>query len=36
VGEDYEKVKCYPEDNGILLEFEEMVIHCGIISPNTN
>ncbi len=27
-GVDYEKAKYYPEDNGILLEFEERVIHC--------
>jgi len=26
-GEDYEKAKYYPEDSGILLEFEEKVIH---------
>jgi hypothetical protein len=25
---DYEKAKYYPEDEGILLEFEEKVIHC--------
>jgi hypothetical protein len=27
-GEDYEKAKYYPEDHGILLEFEEKVTHC--------
>ncbi len=27
-GEDYEKAVYYPEDNGILLEFEEKVSHC--------
>jgi hypothetical protein len=27
-GEDCEKAKYYPEDTGILLEFEEKVIHC--------
>ncbi len=27
-GENYEKAKYYPEDNGKLLEFEEKVIHC--------
>jgi hypothetical protein len=26
-GEDYEKAKYYPQDNGILLEFEEKVNH---------
>ncbi len=26
-GEDYEKAKYYPEDSGILLEFEEKVVH---------
>jgi len=26
-GEDYEKAVYYPEDEGILLEFEERVIH---------
>ena len=26
-GEDYEKAKYYPEDDGILLEFEETVSH---------
>lgn len=26
-GEDYEKAKYYPEDDGILLEFEEKVNH---------
>ena len=26
-GQDYEKAKYYPEDNGILLEFEEKVNH---------
>ena len=26
-GEDYEKAKYYPQDNGILLEFEEKVRH---------
>jgi hypothetical protein len=27
-GDDYEKAKYYPEDQGVLLEFEERVIHC--------
>ena len=27
-GDDHEKAKYYPEDDGILLEFEEHVIHC--------
>ena len=27
-GEDYDKAKYYPEDEGILLEFEERVEHC--------
>ena len=27
-GEDYEKAKYYPFDSGILLEFEEKVVHC--------
>src|ERR1700691_881797 len=27
-GEDYQKAKYYPKDHGILLEFEENVIHC--------
>ncbi|HEY5745222.1 MAG TPA: antibiotic biosynthesis monooxygenase [Chryseolinea sp.] len=27
-GEDYGKAKYYPEDEGILLEFEEGVEHC--------
>ena len=27
-GEDYWKAKYYPEDDGILLEFEEEVQHC--------
>jgi hypothetical protein len=27
-GDDYEKARYYPEDKGILLEFEEKVIHC--------
>ena len=27
-GEDYEKAKYYPQDLGILLEFEDTVIHC--------
>lgn len=27
-GEDYEKAVYYPKDNGVLLEFEEKVIHC--------
>jgi heme-degrading monooxygenase HmoA len=26
-GEDYEKAVYYPEDNGVLLEFEEKVVH---------
>jgi hypothetical protein len=26
-GEEYEKAVYYPEDEGILLEFEEMVVH---------
>jgi heme-degrading monooxygenase HmoA len=26
-GEDYEKAKYYPQDDGFLLEFEEKVIH---------
>jgi heme-degrading monooxygenase HmoA len=28
-GEDYEKAVYYPEDEGMLLEFEEKVIHAG-------
>ena len=27
-GEDFEKAVYYPEDDGILLEMEEKVIHC--------
>jgi heme-degrading monooxygenase HmoA len=27
-GDDYEKAKYYAEDSGMLLEFEEKVIHC--------
>ena len=27
-GEDFEKAKYYPEDDGFLLEFEPTVIHC--------
>ena len=27
-GENHDKAVYYPEDNGILLEFEERVIHC--------
>lgn len=27
-GEDYEKAVYYPEDDGVLLEFEERVMHC--------
>jgi heme-degrading monooxygenase HmoA len=34
-GEDYEKAKYYPEDEGILLEFEEKVIHCSVFSPES-
>lgn len=26
-GDDYEKAVYYPEDNGVLLEFEEYVVH---------
>jgi len=37
-GEDYEKAKYYPQDNGILLEFEEKVNHyeSWSVSGNTN
>ena len=27
-GDDYERAKYYPADQGVLLEFEEHVIHC--------
>lgn len=33
-GKDYEKAKYYPQDNGILLEFEEKVNHYESYSVN--
>ncbi|MBW2149760.1 MAG: antibiotic biosynthesis monooxygenase [Deltaproteobacteria bacterium] len=31
-GEDYEKAKYYPEDDGFLLEFEENVVHYEVFA----
>jgi heme-degrading monooxygenase HmoA len=31
-GEDFEKAKYYPEDDGFLLEFEEKVVHYKIFA----
>lgn len=35
-GEDFEKAKYYPEDDGFLLEFEEKVNHFEVFAHNEN